>query len=88
MHDWLYQHQSALDDDALLAAARDLGLDVERVRRELAAGTNRSRVKADVASGIRSGVNGTPSFYINGSRHDGGYDAESLVAALEEAVKA
>ncbi len=85
MHDWLFRHQFSLDDDALLAGARELGLDVERVRRELAAGTHRGRVREDLATGIRSGVNGTPTFYINGVRHDADYAVETLVAAIEQA---
>lgn len=87
MHERLFRHQFALDDEALLEGARDLGLDVERVRRELADGTYRSRVREDFSSGIRSGVNGTPTFYINGVRHNGDYDADTILAALEEALK-
>lgn len=85
MHDWLFRHQVALDDDALLEGAADVGLDVERVRRELADGTHRARVREDFASGIKSGVNGTPTFYINGVRHDADYAMETLLAAIEEA---
>jgi protein-disulfide isomerase len=43
------------------------------------------RVHEDFISGVRSGVNGTPTFYINGARHDGSYELEILLAALEEA---
>jgi len=85
MHDWLYRHQFALDDNALLEGAGELALDVERVRRELADGTYRSRVRDDFMSGIKSGVNGTPTFYINGVRHDADYDTATLLAAIEQA---
>ncbi|MGH7531321.1 MAG: DsbA family protein [Gemmatimonadales bacterium] len=85
MHDWLFRHQFALDDDALLEGARELGLDVERLRRELADATHRARVRGDFASGIRSGVNGTPTFYINGERHDADYEIGTLMAAIEHA---
>jgi protein-disulfide isomerase len=85
MHDWLFRHQRALDDDALLAGAREVGLDVERVRRELAEGVYRPRVREDFTSGVKSGVNGTPTFYINGIRHDADYDTETLLAAIEQA---
>ena len=88
MHDWLYQHQHTLDDEALLEGAREVGLDLERVRRELAEGTHRARVREDFASGIRSGVNGTPTFYINGVRHDADYSLETLLAAIDEAASA
>lgn len=85
MHDWLFGHQSTLDDDALMRSAGTLGLDVERVRRELAEGIHRARVREDFSSGVRSGVNGTPTFYINGVRHDGDYEVNTLVAAIAEA---
>jgi protein-disulfide isomerase len=85
MHDWLFRHQVALADRALLEGALALGLDVERVRRELADGTHRARVREDFSSGIRSGVNGTPTFYINGVRHDADYGLETLVAAIDQA---
>ena len=85
MHDWLFQHQIQLDDDGLLEGAGEVGLDVERVRRELAQGTYRDRVREDFATGIRSGVNGTPTFYINGVRHDDDYEFDTLVAALQKA---
>lgn len=86
MHDRLFRHQHALDDESLIEGAQELGLDAERVRRELADGTYRSRVRADFSSGVRSGVNGTPTFYVNGLRHDGDYDAETLMAALDDAL--
>jgi len=85
MHDWLFRHQATLDDDSLVAGAQEVGLDVERVRRELAEGTYRARVREDFATGIRSGVNGTPTFYINGVRHDADYGVETLLAVIEHA---
>lgn len=87
MHDWLFRHQIQLDDDGLLEGAGEVGLDVERVRRELAQGTYRDRVREDFATGIRSGVNGTPTFYINGVRHDDDYEFDTLLAALEKASR-
>ena len=85
MHDWLFRHQFALDDRALFDGAQEIGIDVDRVRSELSLGTHRERVRDDFAGGIKSGVNGTPTFYINGVRHDGDYGAETLVAAIEQA---
>ena len=85
MHDWLFRHQHALEDEALLAGIREIALDAERVRRELADGAHRARVREDFSSGIKSGVNGTPTFYINGIRHDADYSLETLVAAIERA---
>ncbi len=83
MHDFLYEHQQALDDAHLLQYPGKLGLDAERVRRELESGVHAQRVQQDFHSGVRSGVNGTPTFFINGSRHDGPWDFEDLLAALE-----
>lgn len=87
MHDWLFRHQHTLDDEALLEGARELGLDVARVRADLQDGTYEPRVRADFASGIRSGVNGTPTFYINGVRHDADYDVDTLMTALARALQ-
>jgi protein-disulfide isomerase len=86
MHDVLYENQKRLDDPALHAYAEQLGLDVERFDRELADHAHAPRVREDFMSGVRSGVNGTPSFYINGVRHDDSYDVDTLLAALERAA--
>jgi protein-disulfide isomerase len=85
MHDYLYEHQRALDDPHLLQAAEQLGLDVARFRQEMEAHTYTARVREDFMSGVRSDVNGTPTFFVNGVRHDESYDLETLLAALERA---
>jgi protein-disulfide isomerase len=85
MHDLLYENQKRLDDADLHDYAEQLGLDVDAFDGDLARHVHAERVREDFMSGVRSGVNGTPTFYINGSRHDGGYELESLVAALEQA---
>lgn len=86
MHDLLYQRQAALSDDDLVQYARELGLDGERVRRELAAHTHARRVREDVAGGVRSGVSGTPRFFINGRLHQDPGDTTTLAAALRRAL--
>ena len=86
MHDRLFQRQFALDDEHLITYAEELGLDSGRVARELAARTYKGRVRDDFMSGVRSGVNGTPTFFINDVRHDQAWDEEGLAAALERAV--
>jgi formate-nitrite transporter family protein len=88
MHDLLYQHQQALKDEDLGRYAEDLGLDAERVKTELRQGTYRERVRQNFMSGVRSGVNGTPTFFINGVRHDGSYDLSTLLGAIERAGQA
>ena len=85
MHDLLYEHQRALDDAHLRRYAAELGLDEGRFDRELSGHAYAGRVREDVVSGARSGVNGTPTFFINGRRHDGSYDLKTLLAALEHA---
>ena len=82
MHDLLYKNQQALDDASLLRYATALGLDLTRFVNELADRTWESRVREDFMSGVRSGVNGTPTFFVNGVRHDGPWDADSLIEAL------
>jgi len=85
MHDVLFEHQDALDDRHLVGYARALGLDVARFEDEMATHIHAPRVREDFQSGVLSGVNGTPTFFINGVRHDGGSDLETLLAALQEA---
>jgi protein-disulfide isomerase len=82
MHDMLFEHQDALEDRDLLAYAHALGLEIARFVAEVGAGIHAPRVREDFMSGVRSGVNGTPSFFINGLRYDGPRDVESMVAAV------
>jgi protein-disulfide isomerase len=86
MHDLLYENQKRLDDTDLHGYAQQLGLDVGAFDQDLAGHALAERVREDFMSGVRSGVNGTPTFYINGLRHDGGYELESLLGALERAA--
>ena len=85
MHDLLYENQRHLGDRDLHGYADRLGLDLETFDKELAGHVYAERVREDFMSGVRSGVNGTPTFYINGARHDDSYESESLLAALERA---
>jgi protein-disulfide isomerase len=86
MHDLLYENQRRLGDRDLRSYAEQLGLDVERFDAEMAEHVHAARVREDFMSGVRSGVNGTPTFYVDGVRHDGSYDLETLLAALEGAT--
>jgi protein-disulfide isomerase len=86
MHDLLYENQDALEDEDLVRYAKALHLDVPRFIKEMEAHAHAERVRADFSSGVRSGVNGTPTFFINGVRHDGAFDLGSLMAAIKEAV--
>jgi protein-disulfide isomerase len=82
MHDLLFKNQDALNDTDLLRYAEVLGLELTRFVNELADRTWEPRVREDFMSGVRSGVNGTPTFFVNGVRHDGPWDADSLIEAL------
>jgi len=86
MHDLLFRRQAALDAGHLLAYVRELGLDAVRVERELEREVYRARVRDDIESGLRSGVSGTPMFFINGRRHEEPGDARTLRAALLRAT--
>ena len=88
MHDLLYENQRRLGDPDLRSYAEELGLDVGRFDAELAGHVHAPRVREDFMSGVRSGVNGTPTFFVNGVRHDGPWDAETLTEALMAASHA
>ena len=85
MHGLLFEHQDALEYAQLFGYALALGLDRLRFMTELANHRHAARVRADFRSGVRSGVNGTPTFFINGVRHDDGYAFDTLLNALEAA---
>jgi protein-disulfide isomerase len=82
-HDALFQAQPKLSRETMLAVGRELGLDAERMATEMDQGSHRGRVERDLESARRSGATGTPTFFVNGGRHYGAYDASSLVEALE-----
>jgi protein-disulfide isomerase len=86
MHDALYENQEQLGGDLYLELARSLGLSGDALRKALEEGTYRERVQADFMGGVKSGVNGTPSFFINGRRHDASFDVETLSAAIGAAI--
>lgn len=88
MHDFLYENQISLGDMGFFAGyARKLKMDVARLEREIAQHVHSPRVQEDYMSGIRSGVDGTPTFFINGVRYDGYPEYGPLVSALEKAEK-
>ena len=87
MHDLLYAHQQALTDRNLAEYASHLRLPASTIERALAEHTYAARVREDFMSGVRSGVNGTPTFFINGVRHDGSFEREELLAAIVAAAR-
>ena len=84
MHDCLFEHQKALHDRDLVDYATEIGLDVFLFIREMTAHRYADRVREDFLSGVRSGVNGTPTFFINGARYQGSLNLRSLLAAIEQ----
>ena len=85
MYDMLFAHQRRLEDTDLARYAEQVGLELSRFERELAGHVYAGRINEDVQSGLESGVEGTPTFFINGLRHDGSFDLGTLLAAIEAA---
>jgi len=85
MHDMIFENQSALDG-ILYELARNLKLPISDFSHALEQRRFSRKIEADFSGGVRSGVNGTPSFFINGKRFDGGHDFDSLARAIEAAA--
>jgi protein-disulfide isomerase len=85
MHDLLFENQERLGGELYAELAGQLGLSVEALEKALEDGTYEERVRADFQGGVRSGVNGTPTFFINGHRHDAAFEYEDLAAAIDAA---
>ena len=86
MHAYLFAHQQSLEQADLLQYARDLGLDTARFEQDLATHAFLGRINGDVESGLLSGVQGTPTFFINGVLHTASWGQASLAAALQRAI--
>jgi Na+/H+ antiporter NhaA len=87
MHDLLFEHQDALEPKHLMAYAEQLGLDMERFTEQLRRHQHAGRIASDVDDADLSGVSGTPTFFVNGLRHQGAYDIETLTAAVQFAQR-
>ena len=83
MHDLVFENQQNLGNALFLELTESLDLSPSDLQTALAEQIYRARVRADFTGGVRSGVNGTPTFFVNGQRHDGTYDFESLSEAIE-----
>ena len=88
MHDGLYENQDRLETPLFLALARILDLPVAELRQALATGQYEAKIRSDFLGCVRSGVNGTPTFFIGKHRHDGNFAYEDLVAAVEAHLRA
>jgi protein-disulfide isomerase len=83
MHDLLFENQDALEDNDLAQYAANLGLDATRLMGEVLKGAHAARVGQDVRSGTKNGVEGTPTFFVNGEAYDGEPSVSGLVAVLK-----
>lgn len=83
MHDWLFEHQTQLEPAYVTAATERMGLDVAAFAQVLSARAYFPKVQQDFMTGLRSGVNGTPTFFINGVRHDGAASLADLLGAVD-----
>jgi protein-disulfide isomerase len=86
MHDLIFENQNSLSEQMLEELARRVTLDRQALRDALRSGTFAERVQGDFSSGVRSGVNGTPTFFINSQRHDGDFELETLLQAIQKMI--
>jgi protein-disulfide isomerase len=86
MHDIIYENQERLDWEALIFYAVKIGLDANRFQDDIQKDTVTVKVEDDFESGVRSGVNGTPSFFINGEKYDGDWEEYELLQYLKTGI--
>lgn len=86
MHDMMYENQDRFSDDIWFEFAQTLELDPIKLQSALEKGTSLEKIQADFMGGVRSGVNGTPTFFVNGERYDGSYEFEEFVKSLEHTL--
>lgn len=87
MHDYIFHHQHTLEDSDLEQFAEAVGLDMQQFARDMAGQRALARIEEDVEGGERSGVQGTPTFFINGALYRGSWEREALLAALQAASR-
>ena len=87
MHDYIFHHQHTLEDADLEQFAEAVGLDLQQYARDMAHQRSLARIEEDLESGERSGVQGTPTFFINGVMYRGSWEQDALLAALQAASR-
>ena len=87
MHDIIYENQRTLSIENIIQFARTIGLDLDRFQNDMQQKELADKVSKDFESGMRSGVNGTPTFFINGKRYDGDWTGDQLFQYLEDLLK-
>jgi protein-disulfide isomerase len=88
MHDIIFENQQELDLESLFLYAKKIGLDVKRFKNDMQKDTLANKVEQDFESGVRSGVNGTPSFFINGKKYDGDWEEDVFTEYLKRQLLA
>ncbi|GAA3297924.1 thioredoxin domain-containing protein [Dactylosporangium vinaceum] len=88
MRDWLFANREGINPRRLMVGVERLGLPSSEIGDEVGAHLYLDRVRRDLVGGVRSGVGGTPTFFVNGVRHDGGYALADLLEAVDEAAEA
>ena len=84
MYDYLFKHGQAVTNDSLRRSATSLGLNLTRFDSEFLHRAHGNHIDEDIQSGNSSGVEGTPTFFINGELYNGAWDLDSLLGALDE----
>src|SRR5438067_9583490 len=87
MHDYIFHHQHTLEDSDLAHFAEAVGLDMQQYTREMTERRGLARIEEDVEGGERSGVQGTPTFFINGVLYSGSWEQDALLPALQAASR-
>jgi protein-disulfide isomerase len=86
IHDYLFEHQRALDDSHLLQYAEKVGLDIERFKKDMSGHAYASLIEQSLKGGINSGVEGTPTFFINGERYEDSWDLDTFSNVLKKTL--
>jgi protein-disulfide isomerase len=86
MHDALYENQEALSEEMIFTLGPKIGLDMKIFTKDMESRTFKDKVRKDFMGGVKSGVNGTPTLFINGERFDQNFDGELLLETLKSAV--
>jgi protein-disulfide isomerase len=87
MHNLLYENQENLERPSLITYAESLGLDTDKIRADMESTAVLAKVKEDFRSGVISGVNGTPTFFVNGMRYNGTFYVWDLSRAIDKALE-
>ncbi len=86
MHDMIFEHQHHLEPEDLHLFAKNIGLDLQQFMKDIQDDAIIDRINDDIESGLRSGVNGTPSFYVNGAKYEGDWELEEFEKYLRTKV--